>query len=350
MFNFFNQFNKVFVIAEIGSNHNGSFDLAKEMIEAAAQAGVDAVKFQTYRAENLITRDIPVFPRARPLGYQTQFDRFRDLEFSQDQFHELAGYAHKNKIIFLSTPFDLNSVDLLDPLVPAFKIASADLINFQLLRYVASKNKPVILSTGQAVVEEIDSAIAIFSSQQVSLLHCVSAYPTNDAQANLLSIPFLRSRYKINVGYSDHTIGTLACLAAVALGAIIIEKHFTFDKTQPFGDHVLSADPIDLRLLIQDIRRLEKMLGSEKKFCQDCESFSKTNLRRSLHAQVDISAGTIIKNEMIVSVISGKGIPANYIDQIIGKKILNNLCKGEVFTENNFEQEILSNNGKKYEK
>jgi sialic acid synthase SpsE len=164
-------------------------------------------------------------------------------------------------------------------------------------------------------------------------LHCVSAYPTNDDQANLLSIPFLRRRFKTKVGYSDHTIGTLACLAAVALGATIIEKHFSFDKTQPFGDHVLSADPEDLRLLIQDIRRIENMLGSEKKICQNCESFSKKNLRRSLHAQDDIPAGTIINNEMIISLISGKGLSADQIDKIVEKKAARLIKANEAILE-----------------
>lgn len=324
---------RVFIIAEIGGNHNGDFDTAKRLIGEASQAGADAVKFQTFVAERFFTKDIPAFPRARLLGYSTQFDRFKDLEFSKDQILELAEHARQNNIIFLSTPFDNDTVDFLNPIVPAFKIASADLINLQLLRYVASKSKSVMLSTGQAVAQEIDEAVRIFVPGQISLLHCVSSYPTPDEQANLLSIPYLKERYQLPVGYSDHTMGILACIAAVALGALIIEKHFTFDKTQPFGDHPLSADPDDLRLLVAEVRRLEKMLGSQEKICQACEEFSKGNLRRSLHAKASIPEGTIISDDMIIPLVSGKGIPANRVDAIIGKKALHDIMSGEAITD-----------------
>ncbi len=327
---------RVVIIAEIGGNHNGNHALAKEMIERAAEAGVDAVKFQTFVTERFFTRDIPAFPRARQLGYTTQFDRFNDLEFSEAQIIELAEHARKNNVVFLSTPFDNSTVDFLDPLVPAFKIASADMINLQLLRHVASKGKPVLLSTGQATVEEIDEAVGIFAPGQVSLLHCVSSYPTPDEQANLLSIPFLRARYQLSVGYSDHTIGILACIAAVALGAGIIEKHFTLDKTQNFGDHPLSADPEDLRLLVDAVRRLEKMRGSEEKSCRNCEEFSKKHLRRSLHAKEDIPAGTIISDDMLIPLVSGKGLPANRIDHVVGKRLLRDLKRNEPISDTYF--------------
>lgn len=320
-----NQGGRVFVIAEIGGNHNGNHALAKEMIERAAKAGADAVKFQTFVTERFFTMDIPAFPRAQQLGYTKQFDRFKDLEFSEAQILELAEHAQKHDVMFLSTPFDNDIVDFLDPLVPVFKIASADLINLQLLRHVASKGKPVLLSTGQAVVEEIDEAVRVFAPGQISLLHCVSSYPTPDEQANLLSIPFLRDRYQLPVGYSDHTIGILACIGAVALGANIIEKHFTLDKTQNFGDHPLSADSDDLRILVNEVRRLEKMLGTEEKGCQDCEEFSKKHLRRSLHAKVDIPAGTIISDDMLIPLVSGKGIPANRLDIVRGRKSLRDI-------------------------
>lgn len=325
--------NKVFIIAEIGSNHNGDFHLAKEMITEAAKAGVDAVKFQTFRTENFFTKNIPAFPRARLLGYKTQFDRFKDLEFSNEQFVELFEYAQKNNLIFLSTPFDNDSVDFLNSLVPAFKIASADLINIQLLRYVASKGKPVILSTGQADLKEIDDAVKIFSAGQLALMHCVSAYPTPDEHANLLSIPFLKGRYNLTVGYSDHTVGILACIAAMAMGARIIEKHFTFDKSQRFGDHPLSANPEDLRLLVSEIRRLEKMLGEKGKKCQGCEVESKRQLRRSLHAKVDIPAGTVIRDDMLIPLVSNMGLPSNHVDKIVGKRVVRDIKKGEALKE-----------------
>jgi N,N'-diacetyllegionaminate synthase len=335
MTNFFDHLEKVFIIAEIGGNHNSNIYLAKELIEIAAQAGVDAVKFQTFVTERLITKDIPAFPRAQLLGYKTQFDRFKDLELNEDQLIALADHAKKNNVVFLSTPFDDRSVDILDPLVPSYKIASADIINFQLLRHVALKGKPVLLSTGQAVIEEIDEAVKIFAPDQLSLLHCISSYPTPDDQANLLSIPYLKERYRLPIGYSDHTLGVLACISAVALGARIIEKHFTLDKTQPFGDHPLSADPDDLRLLVGEVRRLEKMLGSKEKGCQTCEEFSKVNLRRSLHARVNISIEMVITSDMLIPLVSGKGIPANHIDNVIGKKAVRNICIEEAITDFN---------------
>ncbi len=325
--------NKTLIIAEIGTNHNGDFYLAKKMIAKAAKCGVDAVKFQTFKTEKYFTRRVPAFPRAKLLGYETQFDRFKDLEFNNEQIFELYEISKKNKVFFLSTPFDNDTVDFLNPLVKGFKIASADLINIQLLRYIASKKKPVILSTGQASVEEIDEAVKIFHNDQLALMYCVSAYPTPDDQANLRSIPFLSSRYNLPVGYSDHTIGILACISAVALGAKIIEKHFTFDKSQKFGDHTLSADPDDMKLLVSEIRRLEKMLGKEEKKSQKCEQESKRQLRRSLHLKCDIKRGTVLQEDMLIPLVSGIGILANRLDEVLGKKVLHDLKKSEALKE-----------------
>jgi len=325
--------NKTLIIAEIGTNHNGDFSLAKKMISEAAKTGVDAVKFQTFKTEKFFTKKIPAFPRARLLGYKTQFDRFKDLEFNDGQFAELCHTAAENNVVFLSTPFDNSTVDLLDPMVPAFKTASADLINIPMLRYIASKGKPVILSTGQASVEEIDQAVKVFSNGQLALLHCVSSYPIPDDEVNLRSIVFLKNRYNVPVGYSDHSIGILACIGAVAMGARIVEKHFTLDKTLKFGDHPLSADPEDMRMLVSEIRRLEKMLGTEEKMCRACETESRKHLRRSLHLRCDIQKGTVLTEDMFIPLVSGSGIAANRIDEVVGKKVVRDMRSGEVIGE-----------------
>jgi sialic acid synthase SpsE len=324
---------RTLIIAEIGSNHNGSFSLAAEMIARAAECGVDAVKFQVFKTEKFFTRKIPVFHRARSLGYKTQFDRFKDLEFSDEQIIRLSEIAKENRIVFLATPFDNDSVDLLLPLVPAFKIASADLINIPLLRYIEKKGKPVILSTGQAIVEEIDAAANIFHRDKLVLMHCVSAYPTPDEEVNLRSIDFLKDRYNVAIGYSDHSVGILACIAAVAKGARIIEKHFTLDKKQNFGDHPLSADFEDMKMLVNEIRSVERMMGVYGKECQPGEAVSKKQLRRSLHLRHDIEKGTVIKEDMIIPLVSGEGIPVNRIDDVAGKRAVRDLKCGDVICE-----------------
>jgi sialic acid synthase SpsE len=299
------------------------------MITIAAEAGVDAVKFQVFKAEKFLTKNIPVFLRAKSLGYKSQFDRFKDLEFRDEQIIKLYETATKEAVHFIATPFDVESVKLLTPLVSAFKIASADLINIQLLRCVADKGKPVILSTGQATIEEIDEAAKIFSIDKLYLMHCVSSYPAPENELNLESLPFMKDRYKVTIGYSDHSIGNLACISAVAMGAQIIEKHFTLDKTHQFGDHPLSADLNDMKKLVSDVRRIEEMRGVYGKKCQPSESESKKQLRRSLHINFDIKKGSVINVDMLIPLVSGEGMAANRIDDVVGKTVIRDIKKGE---------------------
>ena len=326
----------VFIIAEIGSNHNGDFELAKEMVKAAAQSGANAVKFQTYKADKLISKDVPAFERAKEVGFKTQFERFKQLEFSPGQLKELSQLAGTCDVLFMSTPFDNESVETLDQFIRVYKIASADIINIKLLRHVASKNKPVILSTGQATVNEIDRAIRLFKKELVALMHCVSAYPTPDQEANLHSITFLKSRYNFPIGYSDHTIGILGCVTAVGLGAKVIEKHFTFDKSLGYGDHLLSADPDDLAKMVTQIRRVEKMLGTIGKKCMPSEAGSQKQLRRYLYLSRDVSSNTVLSEDMIDTLMSNKsttGISANRIDDVIGKKLAVSMRKADIITD-----------------
>lgn len=319
----------VLVIAEIGANHEGSLDDAKRLIEAAARCGADAVKFQTYRADKIVAAS-----EARRRAH------FRRLELPDADFQTLAQVAVEQGVVFLSTPFDVDSADLLDPLMPAFKIASGDLTATPLLAHVARKGKPIILSTGMASLEEIADAICTVEETSplgdkapLALLHCVSAYPTPDRQANLNAIPYLRDRTGRLVGYSDHTLGIEACLAAVALGARIIEKHFTFDKTRTtMRDHQLSADSTDLAQMVQGIRRIEVMLGEGGKPLMEVERHNRVSMRRSLAARTAIPKGAVITTSLLTILRPGTGISPSAIDRIVGQRAARDIVAGEVLT------------------
>ena len=242
-----------FVVAEVGINHGGNVETAKRLIEAAAKSGADAVKFQTYRSEKRISRESPIF------------DILKKCELDEEVHHDLVRVARDVGIPFFSTPFDPDSIELLESLgVPAYKIASFDIVNLSLIRAAAAKGRPLIVSRGMADIEEIDRAVEIMETARVPymLLHCVSAYPLKPADANLRMIGTLQRRYPCPVGYSDHTIGTEVPALAVAAGACAIEKHFTLDRNTPGPDHALSADPKDLSAMVERIRALEAILGS----------------------------------------------------------------------------------------
>jgi N,N'-diacetyllegionaminate synthase len=244
-----------FIVAEAGINHNGDIDVAKEMIIAAAKCGADAIKFQTYQTEKRVNRNSPIY------------NVLKTCELTKKDHEELFNTAKENGILFFSTPFDKESVDFLDSLpVPMYKIASFYLVNLNHLEYVASKGKPIIASRGMANKKEIQNAVDIFSKYNVdyALLHCVSSYPLKKEDANLNVIRSLKDNYNCVVGYSDHTLGIETAVYAVAVGANIIEKHFTLNKDQEGPDHKLSADPDELKEMISKIRELEKILGSNE--------------------------------------------------------------------------------------
>jgi sialic acid synthase SpsE len=321
---------KVFVIAEIGANHEGSLDEAKRLIEAAARCGVDAVKFQTYRADKIVA-----------VSETQRRAHFRRLELTDTEFQTLAQVALEHGVMFLSTPFDIESVDLLDPLMPAFKIASGDLTATPLVAHIATKGKPVIMSTGMAGLEEIFDAVGVIEDASplgtevpLVLLHCVSAYPTPDAHANLNAIPYLRDRTGRPVGYSDHTLGIEACLAAVALGARVIEKHFTFDKNRAtMRDHQLSADPTDLAQMVRGIRRIEAMLGESAKGPYEVEVQNRTSMRRSLAARTAIRKGELITPSMLTVLRPGTGLSPSMMQRVIGQRAMRDVDPGEVLTQ-----------------
>lgn len=310
---------RVFVVAEVGSNHNGDFAIARQLVLDAASAGADAVKFQVYRGEKLVSPNLPVMSHVKG-QHQTQRERFKSLEFSVSQWAELAELARSQGVLFFASVFDEESADAMNPFVPAFKIASGDLTHLSLLRHVANMGKLIILSTGMATVEEIASALEILPRDQVILLHCVSRYPTSPEEVNLRAIPFLAERFGVPVGYSDHTIGSTVCLGAVALGSVVIEKHFTFDKNQPLGDHSLSADAKEFAELVCAIRIVEKALGRYEKVPGEQERNMRLYLRRSLHVSRDVPAGTILDESCLMALRPGDGISPVKRNEIVGKR------------------------------
>jgi N-acetylneuraminate synthase/N,N'-diacetyllegionaminate synthase len=321
---------RTLVVAEIGNNHNGDFDTAVALVHQAAASGADAVKFQCYHGERLVRPEALTFGHVAGGPHRTQLERFKSLEFTPAQWSQLAECAAQQRVGFFASVFDEAAADLLAPLVPAYKIASGDVTNTPLLRHVARLGKPVILSTGMATVEEIERALADLAGCAVILFHCVSRYPTPIEAANLRSIPFLRSRFGVPVGYSDHTLGMTACLGAVALGAVALEKHFTLDATQQVGDHHLSATPEELRHLVTRVRELEAALGVDDKQPDATEQQMRARLRRSLHAHHPIAKGAVLNEQDFIALRPGTGLAPTMIDQLTGRRATRPIAEGSV--------------------
>jgi N-acetylneuraminate synthase/N,N'-diacetyllegionaminate synthase len=327
-----------FIIAEAGVNHNGTIELAKKLIEVAKDAGADAVKFQTFKAENVLIKN------AEKAEYQkettgieeSQYEMIKRLELSEYDFKELADYAKKKGILFLSSPFDKESVDLLDEMnVSAFKVASGEITNFPLLKHIAKKGKSIILSTGMATLGEVEEALNVIRSEGVKdviLLHCVSNYPAKIEDVNLRALETLKQAFKLPVGFSDHTLGITTPIAAVALGACIIEKHFTLDRNLPGPDHKASLDPDELKEMVKAIRDVEKALGNGIKRPAKEEEEIKKVARRSIVAKVDIPEGAIISEDMLDVKRPGTGIVPKYFDFIVGMRAKKNIKKSNIVT------------------
>lgn len=319
---------EVMVIAEIGNNHEGDFGLARDMILAAAAAGTHAVKFQTIQPDQLVSASQPA--RLEQLG------RFA---FSRDQFAELATIARAAGTVFLSTPFSPEVVPWLDELVPAFKIASGDNNYASLLAAVAATGKPVLLSTGMAGLTGIREACRIIEtaaqrsghSARIALLHCVSAYPTPPGQANLRAISTLADETGRVVGYSDHTLGIEAAVLSVALGARIIEKHFTLSKTQSeFRDHALSADPAEMTELVRRVRLAQELLGTGEKLPQEAETPVIAAARRSIVARLDLPAGHVLTERDLEWLRPGGGLMPGQESIVLGHRLLRPVVRGEM--------------------
>jgi N-acetylneuraminate synthase len=316
-----------FIIAEAGVNHNGDIHLAKELIDVAARSGADAVKFQTFKSEKVATYQAKKaeYQESATQSDESQLDMIRKLELPFEAFKELQEHARSKGLTFLSTPFDLESVDYLAGLdVPAFKISSGELVNPLLLKKAVNYRKPIILSAGMATLGEIESALGLISKggeNRLALLHCVTSYPAPIEIANLRAIQTLRNTFKTIVGYSDHTLGITATIAAVALGAKVIEKHFTLDKKLPGPDHKASADPEELDKMIQEIRKTEASLGNGTKVPSQVELDIAKIARRSIVAARDLKKGEIITEDAIDLKRPAEGLPPKYLNLILGKKL-----------------------------
>jgi len=321
---------EILVMAEIGNNHEGSYSMAEELIGRAAECGVGAVKFQTFRTEHYVS------------GRETdRFSRLKSYELSYDEFERLSKLAVSMGLLFISPPFDIESALFLNTVAPAIKISSGDNNFYPLLEVVAQLGKPVILSSGMTDLREISQSKDFIEQQwrergivqHVAVLHCVSSYPVPPAEANLAAIPSLRDRLQCTVGYSDHTLGVEAAVLAVALGARIVEKHFTLDKNQSdFRDHQLSADPREMTHLVERIKEAVLLLGTGEKKAQTSELASITVARRSVAACRDLTPGTVVTREDITWVRPAEGIPPGQEHLVVGKTLASGVHRGEPIT------------------
>lgn len=329
-----------FVIAEIGCNFEGDMELAKEMIVKAKESVCDAAKFQTFIPEKLVTRTAPKFWEISGCPGETQYDEFKQMpQLNFEQYKDLKKVADDCGIIFFSTPSDEESADMLDEVgVPLFKIASMDLTHIPLLKHIAKKSKPIILSTGMSTIDEIKTAIDAIKSEgnnQIILLHCITNYPTQIEDANLNMILDIKQNFpEYIVGYSDHTKmpESLAIItAAVGIGARVIEKHFTFDKTRPGYDHEISADYEDMKRIVESIRTIEKALGSSIKKPTLSEEKVRHLARRSIVARTNIPKGTVITKDMLDIKRPGTGLEPRFLYQVIGKKAKKDIKEDTLF-------------------
>jgi len=317
----------VFVIAEAGVNHNGSLELAKKLVDVAKESGADAVKFQTFKSKNLVNKN------AHKADYQkrttdkdeSQFEMIKKLELSFYEFMELKRYCDEKKIMFLSSPFDLESIEFLNKLkLDIFKIPSGEITNLPYLRAIGKLNKKVILSTGMADLGEIEDALDVLikngtKRKNIIVLHCNTEYPTPFEDVNLKAMQTIKCSFDVKVGYSDHTLGIEVPIAAVAIGAEVIEKHFTLDRNLPGPDHKASLEPDELKAMINAIRNIEKALGYGIKKPSNSEKKNIAVVRKSIVAKKDIKKGEIFTQEnLIVKRIGVKGISPMKWDEVIG--------------------------------
>jgi len=332
-----------FVIAEAGVNHNGDPEIARRMIRVASDAGADAVKFQTFTADRLVTAEASKadYQRASSDDSESQRDMLRRLELPRNCYPDLLRACSKANILFMSTPFDEESADFLDGLgMSVFKIASGEVTNLPFLEHVARKSKPMIVSTGMSDLEDVRQAVAAIAAarnSQVVLLHCVSNYPAEPAAVNLRAMATLAETFHVPVGYSDHVLGNEVALAAVALGACVIEKHFTLNRRLPGPDHPASAEPTELRTLIDGIRKVESALGDGKKVPAGSEAAIAAIARKSLIAAVQIPRGTVVADVHLAVKRPGTGLPPAARPAIVGRRAKQDIPSGVLLTREMFE-------------
>jgi len=314
-----------FIIAEAGVNHNGKISNAKKLIDIARNAGADAVKFQTFTSENVVT------PNTKSAEYQvknigktvTQLEMIKAFELGYNDFIKLKEYCDKKEIIFLSTPHSFDAIDFLENLVPFYKFGSGDLTNIPSIKHAAKKQKPIILGTGMAIMEEIKHAINAIKrtgNNQIIILHCTTNYPCPLDEVNLNVLQTLRKELDCIIGYSDHTMGLTVPIMAVSLGACVLEKHFTLNRNLEGPDHEASLEPEELKKLVKTIRDVEKAMGSFEKKPTKSELKIMNIVRKSIVSSTKLSKGLVIKKEHLAIKRPGIGIQPNELAKLIGKK------------------------------
>ncbi|MNE11332.1 N,N'-diacetyllegionaminic acid synthase [compost metagenome] len=338
---------KVLIIAEAGVNHNGDINLAKKLIDVAAEAGVDYVKFQTFKAEKLVSKT------AKKAEYQernigdgddSQFLMLKKLELDEDAHHLLIDYCNSKGVKFLSTAFDLDSIDLLSNLdIDLFKVPSGEITNYPYLKKIGSTGKPIVVSTGMSDLKEINDAVTLLKesgTQQgnITVLHCNTEYPTPMLDVNLLAMKTIANELSVPVGYSDHTLGIEVPIAAVALGAVCIEKHFTLDRTMPGPDHKASLEPAELKAMVTAIRNIEVALGDGMKNASNSEVKNKNVARKSIHLAKTLPSGHILEESDLIMKRPGNGISPMELPQIVGLKIKRDLEEDSMLSWNDLQK------------
>jgi len=324
------------VIAEAGVNHNGHLDLALEMVDVAAACGVDAVKFQAFRADRLATQSAPLADyQKRGGGADGQREMLRQLELSGEGYAALAHRCREKGVEFLCSVFDEQSADAVAPFVIRYKIPSGELTNHRLLRHVAGFGKPLIVSTGMATLADIERALGVITAcgpVAVTLLHCTSLYPTPASAVNLRAMDTLAAAFGVPVGYSDHTEGIAISLAAVARGATVVEKHFTTDRSLPGPDHAASIEPDELAAMVAGIRAIEQALGDGRKSLAPGEETMARVARRSVAVLRDLPAGAVLTHAVLDTRRPGTGIPAEHLEEVAGRRLRRGVAAGTILT------------------
>lgn len=311
-----------FIIAEAGVNHNGDINLAHKLIDEASAAGANAVKFQSFVTEELITRDAPKANyQIETTGKQGgQYAMLKALELTEEQHKELKIHCNEAGIIYVCTPYDYTSIDMLDRLeVPLYKVASTDTTNIPFLRYLASKNRPVILSTGMCTLGEVEMAVNALDTTDIAILQCTSEYPVPFSDVNLSAMKTMSLAFNRPVGFSDHTPGIGASPWAVAMGACIVEKHFTLDRMLEGPDHRASIEPDELKQLVQMVRDVEKAIGDGIKRPMPSEIRNKSKMQKSLVVKHPVKAGATITEADLIAKRPATGLPPSWLDRVVGK-------------------------------
>lgn len=328
-------FSKPYIIAEIGANHNGDMELAKQMIDSAVECGADAVKFQSWTPKTLIAKEEYDRNQKYDDSPKKHFGSLKEMVekyyLREEQHYELKSYCDTKKVDFCSTPFSEFEVDLLDKChVPFYKVASMDINNFQLLNYLADRGKPVILSTGMATLAEVDKALEVLAKRgckEMALLHCISIYPPAYEDINLNNISMMQKTFGLPVGFSDHTIGFSIPLASVALGSCIIEKHFTTDKDLPGWDHEISADPYEMKIICEESAKIARSMGAFEKIVSKAEQDKKLKFRRSVVVNKNLKAGHVLTMNDLTSKRPGTGISPDLLEQLVGRTLSTDIAE-----------------------